>query len=92
MIETKWVFALKTSTTGQIEKYKARLVIQGFRQQPHEYGETYSPVIRGASEIIAMAAVWDMELHQMDVKTALRKRSAFGNQRDSVMEQEEHGR
>jgi hypothetical protein len=35
-------------------------------------GETYSPVVKGTSErtILALAAVWDLELHSMDVTAA----------------------
>jgi Reverse transcriptase (RNA-dependent DNA polymerase) len=44
VLRTKWVF---TDAQGNVERYKARLVVQGFRQQfRFDYDETYSPVIR----------------------------------------------
>ena len=56
-----------------IEKYKARLVEKWFTQKPGiEYEETYSPVAKFTSTIIlmSMVATLDLDLYQMDVKTA----------------------
>ncbi|GJY34360.1 putative RNA-directed DNA polymerase [Tanacetum coccineum] len=58
---------------GTIDKYKARLVIKGFRQRKGlDYFDTYSPVTRITSirMILAIAALRNLEVHQMDVKTA----------------------
>ena len=58
---------------GSIEKYKARLVVKGFRQKEGlDYFATYSPVTRITSirKLIAIASLYNLEIHQMDVKTA----------------------
>ena len=60
-------------TDGSIDKYKARLVIKGYRQKEGlDYFDTYSPVTRITSirMLIAIAAIFGLEIHQMDVKTA----------------------
>ncbi|GKE40016.1 zinc finger, CCHC-type containing protein [Tanacetum coccineum] len=58
---------------GTIDKFKARLVIQGFKQKPGiDYFDTYSLVAR-ISTIrlqIAMASIHYLVIHQMDVKRA----------------------
>ena len=69
----KWVFDIKYNADGSIEKYKARLVIKGFRQvYGRDYDETFAPVARYESLkiVLAMATILDMEVHQMDVCTA----------------------
>jgi hypothetical protein len=46
----KWVFLRKRNEHGQVVRYKARLVAQGFTQRPGiDYDETYlkRPLIRG---------------------------------------------
>ncbi|GJR19719.1 zinc finger, CCHC-type containing protein [Tanacetum coccineum] len=41
----KWIFKRKLVVDGTIEKFKARLVIQGFRQKSRiDYFDTYAPV------------------------------------------------
>ena len=70
IISTKWVFKIKTLPNGQIDKYKARLCARGFSQQYGvDYFETFSPVVRMESlrVLLAVAAAYDLEVHQMDV-------------------------
>ncbi|KAM2835849.1 hypothetical protein PS2_032724 [Malus domestica] len=69
----KWIFKKKLKPNGTIDKYKARLVAKGCRQKHGlDFFDTYSPVTRITSIrlLIAIAALHDMEIHQMDVKTA----------------------
>ncbi|KAE8878366.1 hypothetical protein PF007_g28573 [Phytophthora fragariae] len=47
VITCRWVFAVKRDERGHIKRFKARLVIHGFKQQLRiNYSETYAPVIR----------------------------------------------
>ncbi|GJX02653.1 zinc finger, CCHC-type containing protein [Tanacetum coccineum] len=69
----KWIFKRKLKVDGTIEKFKARLVIQGFRQKSGiDYFDTYAPVARISTIrlLIAMASLHNLIIHQMDVKTA----------------------
>ena len=70
---SKWIFKRKMKDDGTIDKYKARLVVKDFRQKEGlDSFDTYSPVTRITSirMLIALAAEYDFEIHQMDVKTA----------------------
>ncbi|XP_075111761.1 uncharacterized protein LOC142181949 [Nicotiana tabacum] len=72
-IASKWVFKTKRDSFGNIERYKARLVDKGFAQREGiDYHETFSPVSKKDSLriIIGLVAHFELELHQMDVKTA----------------------
>ncbi len=55
-----------------MERYNARLVARGFTQTYGvDYNKTFAPVAKFTSIrcILALAALEDMEIHQMDVKT-----------------------
>nr|CAN66083.1 hypothetical protein VITISV_028833 [Vitis vinifera] len=72
-IGCKWIFKTKRDSNGNVERYKARLVAKGFTQKEGiDFNETFSPVSTKDSFRIIMALVahYDIELHQMDVKTA----------------------
>ncbi|GJZ83038.1 zinc finger, CCHC-type containing protein [Tanacetum coccineum] len=69
----KWIFKRKLKVDGTIKKFKARLVIQGFKQKSGiDYFDTYAPVVRISTIrlLIAMASIQNLIIHQMDVKTA----------------------
>ncbi|GKB35786.1 DNA polymerase zeta catalytic subunit-like protein [Tanacetum coccineum] len=69
----KWIFKKKLRPDGTIEKYKARLVAKGYRQKEgQDFFDTYSPVTRITSirTLIAIAAIHNLIINQMDVKTA----------------------
>nr|GFA11267.1 hypothetical protein [Tanacetum cinerariifolium] len=72
-VGSKWLFKKKTNMDGNVHIYKARLVAKGFTQTPRiDYEETFSPVadIKAIRILIAIAAYYDYEIWQMDVKTA----------------------
>ena len=66
------MFRLKTNADGST-KYKARLVIRGFEQVPGiDFHETFAPGAKFVmvQVLLALAAHYDWEVEQMDVKTA----------------------
>jgi hypothetical protein len=47
ILSSKWVFKKKKDPTGIITRYRARLVVRGFGQQPGvDYGSIFAPVVR----------------------------------------------
>ncbi|PKI52912.1 hypothetical protein CRG98_026743, partial [Punica granatum] len=72
-IGCKWVFKKKTDMDGNVITFKGRLVAKGFRQvHGVDYDETFSPMamLKSIRILLAIAAYYDYEIWQMDVKTA----------------------
>ena len=66
------VFKTKKDSNGNIKKFKARLVEKGFMQNEGvDFKETFSPISTKDSFriIMTLKAHFDLELHQMNVKT-----------------------
>ncbi|GJY61016.1 isochorismate synthase, chloroplastic [Tanacetum coccineum] len=67
----KLIFKKKMKADGTIDKYKARVVIKGFRQREGlDFFETYLPVTRITTirMVLAIVALGKLEVHQMDMK------------------------
>ncbi|KAH9650990.1 hypothetical protein KPL70_026576 [Citrus sinensis] len=74
IVGCKWIYKIK-ECIPEVEplRYKARLVAKGFTQKEGiDFNEVFSPVVRHSSLriLLALVAVNDMHLEQMDVKTA----------------------
>ena len=69
----KWVYKRKRGIDGNVETFKTRLVAKGYTQKEgiaHE--ETFFPVamLKSIRILLSIAAHYDYEIWQMDVKTA----------------------
>ncbi|KAL0298456.1 UNVERIFIED_CONTAM: Retrovirus-related Pol polyprotein from transposon TNT 1-94 [Sesamum radiatum] len=73
-IGCKWIFKKKLKPDGTIDKFKARLVAKDFKQKEGiDYFDTYFLVARLTTirVLMALTLVYNLSIHQMDVKTAL---------------------
>jgi len=69
----KWVWTVKTTATGQLDKLKARLVAKGYNQIPgKDFSKVYAPVGRYDSfrMLMALAAAQRFSLKQLDISSA----------------------
>ncbi|KAL0462995.1 UNVERIFIED_CONTAM: hypothetical protein Slati_0187100 [Sesamum latifolium] len=69
----KWVYKRKLGADGEVTAFKARFVAKEYTQRPRvNFEETYSPVAiaKSIQILLAIAAWYDYEIWQMDVKTA----------------------
>ena len=72
-IKCKWVLDYKPGYKGVDPRYKARLVACGYAQlYGIDYLDTYAPVVKHHSIklVLAIAALKDLDLMQIDIKTA----------------------
>jgi hypothetical protein len=72
-IDCRWIYALKQNADGAVTRYKARLVAKGLSQRAgDDYCDVYAPVsqMKTLQVFLSMAAALDLEIHQLDFKTA----------------------
>src|SRR5690242_14731939 len=72
VIGCKKVFKVKYGSDGTIDRYKARLVAQGYNQQLGvDYNEVFAPVVSYESVrcLLSLGAIYDLEMHHLDIKT-----------------------
>jgi hypothetical protein len=73
-VRCKWIFKRKEGLTlSEPPKFKARLVAKGYNQIPGvDYNDVFSPVVKHSSirTFFSIVASHDLELEQLDVKTA----------------------
>jgi len=72
-IGSRWVWLIKRRADGTIDRFKARLVAQGFSQKPGlDYVEVFAPTCRMAALrlILAIAAIEDLHIHSIDISNA----------------------
>ncbi|XP_019241460.1 PREDICTED: uncharacterized protein LOC109221426 [Nicotiana attenuata] len=72
-VGNKWVFRIKVCANGSVERFKARLVAQGFSRQPGvDYFETFAPVVKPSTVrlVLSLALQRNWFMHQLDVSTA----------------------
>ena len=84
-----WVFKVKRTASGSVERYKARIVAKGYSQRPGvDYTEVFAPTFRPATlrMILALSAVNDLELCSVDISAAF---TNGGSDEDIYMQEPE---
>ena len=73
IVGSKWVYRIKRKADGSIDRYKVRLVAEGFHQQLGiNYTETYSLVVKPITirTVLTIATMENWKVHQTDVSNA----------------------
>ncbi|WMV49513.1 hypothetical protein MTR67_042898 [Solanum verrucosum] len=73
IIGSRWVYSIKMKADGSLDRYKARLVAQGYRQEYGiDYDEKFAPIAKMTTIriFLALASIKGWKLHQLDIKNA----------------------
>ncbi|KAH9699128.1 hypothetical protein KPL71_024224 [Citrus sinensis] len=91
IVSCKWIFKKNEGILGvEDSRYKARLVARGLTQKEGiDFNEIFSPVVKHSSIriLLAIVALFDLELEQMDVKTAF----LHGNLEEKILMSQPEG-
>jgi hypothetical protein len=70
IINCKWVYKIKRKCDGSIDRYKAWLIVKGFKQRYRiDYKDTFSPVVKAATIhiVLSITVSRGWSLRQLDV-------------------------
>jgi hypothetical protein len=73
VVGTRFIYKLRRTSDGGIEKYKARLIAQGFTQEYGvDYTDTFAPVsqVLSVRTVLILALQLGLKTHHVDVKCA----------------------
>jgi len=71
LIGSHWVYKIKTSSDGSIERYNVKLVTKGYTQEyGMDYEEIFTPMAKMTivRTLIVVASIFQWKIFQMDVK------------------------
>jgi hypothetical protein len=71
-VGSKWVFKKKMNVVGQVEKFKARMVVKGYSQvKGVDFSEIFSSVekLNSIRVLMYLDATFNLDIEHMDVKT-----------------------
>ena len=73
-VRCKWVFCIKSDALGEIIRYKVQLIIKGYSLMTRvDFNKMFvsMAIFITIRCILAIRAIVDWEIHQMDVKTTI---------------------
>ena len=93
IVGSKWVFKKKIGADGTVERYKARLVAQGYTQKyGTDYDETFCPVVRQEllHILIALLVQSGLKLHSVFLNRTLEEEVFMKQPEGSEIDGKEH--
>lgn len=90
-IGCKWIYKIKPGVPGgEDRRFKGRVVAKGYSQiEGIDYNEVFSPVVKHVTIrlLLSMVVHYDLELEQLDVKTAF----LHGNLEERILMEQPEG-
>jgi hypothetical protein len=71
IIDCKWVYKIKRKSDGNVDRYKAWLVVKGFKQlYGIDYEDTFNPIVKAATIriVLSISVSRGWSLRQLDVQ------------------------
>jgi hypothetical protein len=71
LVGRKWVFKKNMNVAGQVETFRARLVVKGYSQvEGVDFSEIFYPIekLNSIRVLMYLAKEFDLDIEQMDVK------------------------
>ncbi|KAL8101163.1 hypothetical protein AgCh_033153 [Apium graveolens] len=73
IVDCRWIFKIKHNSDGSVERYKARLVTNGFTQRPGiDFHDTFNPVVKPTTIhlVLSVGVQRGWSICQLDVNNA----------------------
>lgn len=92
-LSVKLIYCVKTKANGEIDRFKARLVIKGYEQMVQTYGVDYTEILYLVLQfdmirlLLWIAAADNLEMNQFDCKTVFLDGNGFFKQKSRLSEE-----